>query len=64
MVALSTANHQYLQELESKLRRLKQHSIGQGPVKRFLEAKLRELEAERQLFGRRATTSYERNPNR
>lgn len=55
MVALATSNRQHLQDLEEKLTRLKHHVVGGGPIRRYLEAKLRELEAERQIYERRAT---------
>jgi hypothetical protein len=55
MVAVATSNYQHLQELETKLQKLKSHIVGRGPIRRYLEAKLRELEAERKLLERRST---------
>lgn len=55
MVALSTSNYQHLKDIEGKLATLKPHLIGNSPLKKILETKLRELEAERQLLGRRSS---------
>ncbi len=54
MVALSTSNHQHLQDLQEKLMKLKRHIVGKGSIRRYLEAKLRELEAEKALLEQRS----------
>lgn len=50
MVALTASNHEHLNELERKLLLLKRHSDNR-PSRRYFELKLRELEAERYVFG-------------
>ncbi len=55
MVALAASNRQNLQELQEKLSRLNSRVVGTGPIRRYLQSKLRELEAERVLYERRAT---------
>jgi hypothetical protein len=56
LVSIAASNHEHLRELKEQLEKAERQKLrlGKGPVGRYLEVKLRELEAERQLLGRRA----------